>query len=420
MSDTGSLLESICFYIFGIACLAPWNFFITPQTYWHEKFADSQDDIFAKNSTDSNAMQKFWDSSLSVAICGVQFIFCVIGTFTITKFTRQTRFTVCFVLLAILFTACAILALVDTSNFKELFFGGSLSIAVLMTILSSTLNISCSVEASEFHLLTPFLSGQSVAGILAAIANILCIAFADQIAWEAFAFFLSALFLILLAWGAYGFVFGCCERSISDYDQIDYNENEINSPENQPLLLPTDEKAKPESHLEIAKIIWPELAALTFTFAVTIAVFPTLVSTFVPVDGYFPDKFFSPVFCFLSFNLVDFIGREIAGHLRSLNNRKLLGAIVVLRFSILFLLPLTNCQPRSLPVIFTSDWVFILLMILLGLTNGLAATISFRSGANAVAFASTSRASAMMTTFLTLGLTLGALSSFVVVMIVTN
>jgi len=29
------------------------------------------------------------------------------------------------------------------------------------------------VEASEFHLLTPFLSGQSVAGILAAIANIL-------------------------------------------------------------------------------------------------------------------------------------------------------------------------------------------------------------------------------------------------------
>ena len=135
MTDTGSLLESICFYIFGIACLAPWNFFITPQTYWHEKFADSQDDIFASNSTDSNAMQKFWDSSLSgknfnffmkfkqflVAICGVQFIFCVIGTFTITKFTRQTRFTVCFVLLAILFTACAILALVDTSNFKGKF-----------------------------------------------------------------------------------------------------------------------------------------------------------------------------------------------------------------------------------------------------------------------------------------------------------
>ena len=63
-----------------------------------------------------------------------------------------------------------------------------------------------------------------------------CIAFADQIEWEAFAFFLSALLLILLAWGAYGFVFGCCERSISDYDQIDYNENEIDSPENQVLM----------------------------------------------------------------------------------------------------------------------------------------------------------------------------------------
>ena len=131
-TDTGSLLESICFYIFGIACLAPWNFFITPQTYWHEKFSDSGNGFYSSNTSDSNAMQKFWDSSLSgnnfeaflsfmkvlVAICGVQFVFCVIGTFTITKFTRQTRFTVCFALLAVLFTASATLALVDTSNYK--------------------------------------------------------------------------------------------------------------------------------------------------------------------------------------------------------------------------------------------------------------------------------------------------------------
>ena len=49
---------------------------------------------------------------------------------------------------------------------------------------SSTLNISCSVEASEFHLLSPFLSGQSVAGILAAVANIISISFSPNIYWE--------------------------------------------------------------------------------------------------------------------------------------------------------------------------------------------------------------------------------------------
>ena len=58
---TEGISESLCFYIFGIACLTPWNFFITPQSYWNTKFADNP----ADNSTAENSMQKFWDSSLS-------------------------------------------------------------------------------------------------------------------------------------------------------------------------------------------------------------------------------------------------------------------------------------------------------------------------------------------------------------------
>ena len=57
---TEGISESFCFYIFGIACLTPWNFFITPQSYWNTKFADN-----TSNGIDENEMQKFWDSSLS-------------------------------------------------------------------------------------------------------------------------------------------------------------------------------------------------------------------------------------------------------------------------------------------------------------------------------------------------------------------
>ena len=64
----------------------------------------------------------------------------------------------------------------------------------------------------------------------------------------------------------------------------------------QPLLLPNDEKAQPESHMEIAKLIWVELASLTLTFAVTIAVFPTLVSMYNPTGSYIPDKVPTSVF----------------------------------------------------------------------------------------------------------------------------
>ena len=42
-------------------------------------------------------------------------------------------------------------------------------------MLSSTLNITCSVEATEFNRVAVFLSGQSMAGIIAAIANIMTI-----------------------------------------------------------------------------------------------------------------------------------------------------------------------------------------------------------------------------------------------------
>ena len=58
----------------------------------------------------------------------------------------------------------------------------------------------------------------------------------------------------------------------------------------------------------------------------------------------------------------------------------------------------------------------LVLIFLLGLTNGLCATISFRNGTSLVSYASSSRASALLTTFLTFGLTLGAFSSFLVVL----
>jgi len=93
------------------------------------------------------------------------------------------------------------------------------------------------VEASEFHLLSPFLSGQSVAGILAAVANIISISFSPNVYWEAFAFFMSAALVMSFSWAAYGYIFGCCDYSISEYDLIDANSNEVSEEGRVRLLL---------------------------------------------------------------------------------------------------------------------------------------------------------------------------------------
>ena len=57
-----SFSTTVSFYIFGVACLSAWNFFITPQSYWNAKLASHNS---TSNSTGLNPYQQFWDSSLS-------------------------------------------------------------------------------------------------------------------------------------------------------------------------------------------------------------------------------------------------------------------------------------------------------------------------------------------------------------------
>jgi len=80
---------------------------------------------------------------------------------------------------------------------------------------------------------------------------------------------------------------------------------------------------------------------------------------------------------------------------------------------------LTNCQPRhNLNVYFTDDWIYIILIALLGLTNGLNASVAFICGCSIVQPRSAPRAAAFLTICLTFGLTLGACSSFLVILAV--
>ena len=128
------------------------------------------------------------------------------------------------------------------------------------------------------------------------------------------------------------------------------------------------------------------------------------------------------------------MGRELAGRIKSIQNRPTLAISTVIRISLLVLLMLTNCQPRhNMNVYFTDDWIYIskymwvflsnymifsVLIALLGLTNGLNASVAFICGCSIVQPRSAPRAAAFLTICLTFGLTLGACSSFLVILAV--
>ena len=129
-----------------------------------------------------------------------------------------------------------------------------------MILLSSSLNITISIEASEFDQVAAFLSGQSMAGLIASIANILTTTLSNDgtypfsqqvfpdgvwpsgiinhlVYYEALSFFITASVIILIGFASYINLYGLCDtkQKISEYDNLDedVNNNTINTNENQ-------------------------------------------------------------------------------------------------------------------------------------------------------------------------------------------
>lgn len=77
----------------------------------------------------------------------------------------------------------------------------------------------------------------------------------------------------------------------------------------------------------------------------------------------------------------------------------------------------TNVHPRTLPVLFDSEYYYILFMVLFGLSNGYLVINVFVNGPLSVPPAYRKLSGFFLMLFLGLGLTLGSLSSTVLVRI---
>uniref|UniRef100_A0A8D2LCZ0 Solute carrier family 29 member 2 n=1 Tax=Varanus komodoensis TaxID=61221 RepID=A0A8D2LCZ0_VARKO len=125
-------------------------------------------------------------------------------------------------------------------------------------------------------------------------------------------------------------------------------------------------------------------------------------------------KFFTPVCCFLLFNIMDWLGRSATSYFSwPEKHLRLLPGVVGLR---LFLVPLflfCNVSPRaSLPLLFRQDAWFVLFMLVFSLSNGYFVSLSMCLAPKQVQPHESELAGAIMTFFLALGLSCGAGLSF--------
>ncbi|KAA0722893.1 Equilibrative nucleoside transporter 1 [Triplophysa tibetana] len=172
--------------------------------------------------------------------------------------------------------------------------------------------------------------------------------------------------------------------------------------------------AQKSSILQVFKKIWVMAFCVTFVFTITLSVFPAVTVDVKTVYGGKWEKYFIPVSCFLLFNMMDWFGRTVTTWLQwPGKDSRWFPALVVSRLIFVPLLMMCNVQERSfLPVLFSNDLVFAALMLLFSVSSGYFVCLSMTYAPQLVDPKDGETAGALMTFFLSLGLSLGAGFSF--------
>ncbi|XP_023201613.1 equilibrative nucleoside transporter 2 [Xiphophorus maculatus] len=440
-------LVGIFFFILGLGTLLPWNFFMTASLYFQSRLNNTE----LTNGTAVTKEYHFnnWMTFLSQLPL---LVFTLLNSFMYQRISEAIRIAGSLVFILLLFILTAVLVKVDMH--QDLFF------SVTMAIIWFINSFGAVLQGSLFGLvgLLPqnysavFMSGQGLAGTFAAIAMLLTTASDADSESAALGYFITPCVGTLLTLLSYlllphtefaqfylnrssKYEEGTTDKLLTDGTSLE--NGKLNGHANGTVATvalsssssrdeakletspdrseQTDSSAEKASVLEVLKKIWVMAFCVTFAFTVTLSVFPAVT---VDVRTAFPNgkwrHYFIGVCCFLVFNISDWFGRTITTWIRWPGKEsRVFPALVVSRVIFIPLLMLCNVQQRShLPVIFSHDAAFTLIMILFSVSSGYSVCLSMSYAPQLVEPKDAETAGALMTFFLALGLSIGAALSF--------
>ncbi|KAF3831582.1 hypothetical protein GH733_000394 [Mirounga leonina] len=276
----------------------------------------------------------------------------------------------------------------------------------------------------------PIMSGQGLAGIFASVAMICAIASGSELSESAFGYFIIACGVIVLAIICYlalprlefyryyqQFKLEGPGEQETKLDLISKGEETGANKEESKVPAPSSQPTnKGHSIRSILRNILVPALSVCFIFTVTIGVFPAVtaeVQSSIAGTSTWGD-YFIPVSCFLTFNVFDWLGRSLTAVFTwPGKDSHWLPSLVLARMLFVPLLLLCNVQPRRhLAVVFEHDAWFIIFMAAFAFSNGYLASLCMCFGPKKVKPAEAETAGAIMAFFLSLGLALGAVFSF--------
>ncbi|XP_055945222.1 equilibrative nucleoside transporter 1-like [Argiope bruennichi] len=404
----------LTFGLLGIGTLLPWNFFITANDYWMYKFRSTlnRSCIDYHNKTD---LQATFTSYLALSNNVPYVLFLILCTLYNNRLSKRFRVIGPLITLFLLFGIVTACVEIDTDSWQMGFFSLTILIIIVVGIVSAILQsgvsgIAALLPAEYMHIMV---LGQAFAGILASVAQTLSLLGDCDSIKSALIYFFSSDAVIILTLISYA---GIQKSKFFKYHTYSLKEatalKDVSG-------ITTRETI---SILHLLKQIWPYAVTILLDFWVTIGIFPGLAVLIVPESqgNIWNGKLFIPVTCFLLFNISDFCGRIVGGWLPISSSKRMhLLTCCALRLVFLPLIMLCNLQPRyHLPVMLSSDLYYIILMTMLGFTNGYCVAVAMVVGIKSVNPLLQELTGVILSTFLGAGLMIGALTSYICIQMI--
>lgn len=403
----------LTFILFGLTGVLPWTFFATATEYWMYKLRDvnSTEPFDPRNKSDLQASFTSYLTLASVLPCPPLILLGVATNKRIRQYVRVIGSTLTMLLLFIVTVG---LVITNTDNWQMVFVAVTLITVVLLNSASSFFQASTFAMAGVFHMsyMQAMMNGQAIGGILSSVTQIGTLAIGGSPEESALFYFVTGIIVIAISMVSYPFL----KRQV----YFRYYSGRLSLDDIVPFVNDSGSRTEMTSRAIVRKLGWLAYSGVATLF-VTVVLFPSVCVLIVPSEasGHSPwtDKYFTAVVCFLLFNCSDFVGRSIAVWLPEIPEKgPWIPVLTTIRLAFIPLFMLCNAQPRhSLPVVFDSDAVYIVLICLLGVSNGYFCTLLMIVAPRRVSAEHKEAAAILMTFLMSVGVMAGAIASYAVI-----